>query len=591
MSKWPGGDRHRHPIQLLDRLKKAATLAPVAAASTPPLPGLADIKSAVKSICSRLQSSPFERSRCSALAFKMRFISGIIDDMESLELDCTHDISKEILDIERDIDTALASKPSTFRRADYVLEALDRLEKRAESVVNLIQAKLQVRTSIMANYRQAGDIHPSISMWFLTLDQLGVVEAHEITDQVIVPFERHIWYSKYAIESRETVLRGNVTESRRIGRVNGVPVVYTRYSAARASDAEKLAKARLDWHRRCLHLNVASILGVTTGTRLDGVILATGDLTLEEFWRRVDSPRAVAECIKGILTIPSWVLLEPDDRYGRHRLLYMEMAQVDMNGHITSTLTDNPEHQQFLYPPNYWRAGAKYEWVSLALSICTDATYGGGYGWVSNFLDGMARLTPGPTELNTLRLAATTGALPAYKNIWWLEEYSPPVAILSGDVSFIVFMEGQSQSEWLLEPLRLTPEATSSGSNWTTQALPYSPRTMAFIVIDDKTDYQRLSWKARAQFWEQTLSGVPTPNLESLSVCTGISYSIHIRSKGEAIDAIPHPSRRVTALYHHRRPLARSNPRDYWGYLSFSSNPEDRDSDLERNGWILKHDM
>ncbi|QRV98457.1 hypothetical protein RhiJN_26476 [Ceratobasidium sp. AG-Ba] len=588
MSKSTRGNRHRQPNQLLGRLIRVVTLAPVAAASTTALPGLADIKLAIKTISSRLQSSAFERSRCSALAFKMRLISGMIDEMELLELDCVHDISMEILDIERDIDTALTSKPWTFRRADHVLDALDHLEQRANSVVALVQMKLQLRSSITADYKQ-----------------LEVVKSHEITDQVIVPFERLVRYPRYMVEHRETLSRGNVAESRRFGLVNGAPVIYIRYSAARASDAEKLAKARIDWHRRCLHLNVASVLGVTTGTRLDGVILATGGLTLKEFWRRADSPRAVAECIKGILTIPSGVSLEPGDRYRRRAWLYMEMAHVDMNGHITFTLTDNQEHQEFLSPLEYIYTGTKYEWVNLALITCSNAKYGDGYDSVSNFLNGMARLTASLTELSTLRLVETTGVPAPHKQAWCTQRSAPPVAVLPGDVGRfnhdfelkadimdmveLSSFSGGSKTEWLLEPSRLRPAATSFGSDWTTQVLPCSPSAASFEVFHDEMDYRQLSWKARAQFWEQTLRVVSKSNLESLGVCTHILYRIRIIHKGGAIITMRYPFHRVTMLYHHRRPLARSNPRDYWGYLSFSSNPEDRDSDLERNGWILQH--
>ncbi|QRV84390.1 hypothetical protein RhiJN_12406 [Ceratobasidium sp. AG-Ba] len=68
--------------------------APLAAASTLPLPGLGDIKTVIEGIASLLQTSPFERSRCSTLAFKVRSLSSMVDDIQELELDYVEEVTK-----------------------------------------------------------------------------------------------------------------------------------------------------------------------------------------------------------------------------------------------------------------------------------------------------------------------------------------------------------------------------------------------------------------------------------------------------------------------------------------------------------------
>ncbi|QRV98454.1 hypothetical protein RhiJN_26473 [Ceratobasidium sp. AG-Ba] len=568
--------------------------APLAAASTLPLPGLGDIKTVIEGIASLLQTSPFERSRCSALAFKVRSLSSMVDDMEELELDYIEDVTNELLAIKQDFSIALAPRSSSLRRADEMIEALELLNMRTDTIIKMIEAKLKLETAISNKYKAYGEI-----------------KTHEVSEQVLVPFERRSCPCGDIIEYQDTNSRGGVIESRFTGHVGNIPVLYTRYSAVRASDAEKvfagiphwpqklphdfrpdkMERARIDWHERYMHPNLARIFGVTPGIRLKGVVLTTGRLEWDEFWRCVASPRAATQCIKDLMAIPKTITLESRDPLSLPIRLYPETARVDLDGHITFTLTDIQEARCTLTLPGSWMLGSEASWLSSAVAVCGAAISQDRYKLLSNFLTELAPITSGITELRVLKLAETTKAPPrSLGHAQYKAASTPSFTIWPGDVGtwthvskYDTLYSVNQHAQWVVHPHGPNLEYMSRQNKWETKSMSICHGFAAIVPPRSNDLYQQWDWERRAKFWRSYVSGSSNQDIQDLCTCTTVGYLISVEEYGVGANN--------RFVYYHRRPFARSNPRDFWGYMSLSSDPENRNSDLERNGWVLKHSI
>ncbi|KAG8769022.1 hypothetical protein FRC12_005216 [Ceratobasidium sp. 428] len=247
------------------RLLPAATLN--AAVS---LPGFRELATIANSLVDIVKGSTTERDRCVAIEFRIRSTTRLVQDMPLLR-------QKDIDEFERtmvphaepdvhytsdfqairtlfDDTSPLGHKP--YQGADVQLEILEELDRRLEVVDNLVKMRLQLGDYIASNN-----------------SRLNEVDAHSIVDQQLIPLRSLRWPDQMA-ESLE--VQPLVRISHRSGRIGNMPISYVTYSCAQApGEAEARVREELQWMSRFIHPNVATIVGVTRGPWLNGIVYSS----------------------------------------------------------------------------------------------------------------------------------------------------------------------------------------------------------------------------------------------------------------------------------------------------------------------------
>ncbi|KAG8707822.1 hypothetical protein FRC08_000268 [Ceratobasidium sp. 394] len=560
------------PTRLLSNGISLATLGTAVS-----LPGFAELSSITDSFIDSLKDSPCNHNRCSALEFKIRSMLKLVASMDKFDHDDIQELESELRNIKGMFDRATASRRISYRTAEHHLETLDSLDKRIDYLVELIKMKTGIKATSARE-----------------IDQLDVLKAYEITDQVVLPSSLRPpspLNELGIIPGRPDKDAGQaVTVFRCSGRIGSTRVTYITYSSARAAAAQTRIVEDLRWMSQCLHPNVSVVMGVTKGPWLNGIVLTSALLPLYDFLRRSTDPVTLARCFRELLSVKSYLELKhpPYPAIGE--------ASVDLNGHVIIAPPSRTPDETIINTFHWRSYRGVDEYARNLISILSSETtlY---FPW-SNFLDLMVQCHGPFTELKMLQLAEKAKALPMSSYTYWEATAPPPFTVCVGEVGIYSRDLMKSTFEWStihchrsvddLEfsvvawrprkcspALDLTPVISSDG--WLTYKLPrgfYQLLLQSKLPVDDRAE-----WASLVAHWVHKYKELPGEvQLEALSLCTRLQFRLEVNGQLD-----------FEALYYHRRPTARTEPRSFWGHVSTSPDPNFRDGDLENMGFEVTY--
>ncbi|KAG9080373.1 hypothetical protein FRC06_006664, partial [Ceratobasidium sp. 370] len=547
-----------------------------------PLSGLHELTSIAETLIDSLQDSSFEHVRCSTLALRIRHLLDIAVDMTELDPNGVQKLKRDLQETKIAFEEASSPRRVDFRKAKRNLQALEDLERKVNALVELIKMKLQLQL-VFAQQD----------------DGLKAVEAHEIRDQTILPPTPGQWEHQQWLVSAG---REGVTTCRRSGRVGKLPVVYVTYSAVDAIDAEKGVREALNLYSQCLHPNVATVMGITKGQRLNGIVFASAAMPYEEFLSRVSSPTALIRCLRGSLSSAFYFLNIRMNGSERRPVLRPGVAQVEPNGHVIVTPTENIFELIRLYPLRVPSMKNLDPAVLLTLQLFE-------YNPDSKFPDLMAQCRDRLTELKVLELADAANVLPMRSRVkLWTGIQPPPFTLQAGDVGKYAKELQSNNLQWstvdrsqiatgqflMLSPLPSRCGGDEAGKVWASAKIEANTwRTLelhhGFEGTMSKSFLERwpekpLDWKSLVAHWTRLVNGLPGgAGLESVCLCREAHMQVLVKQHGSLPDN--------NKVYFHRRLPFNSDPQDFWGFFSSNIDPTAREDDLNNKGWAFSYDL
>ncbi|KAG8723803.1 hypothetical protein FRC09_001705 [Ceratobasidium sp. 395] len=199
------------------------------------------------------------------------------------------ELETELQNIQTTFNEASSLGRHDYRKSELELELLDDLRQRLDDLVKLTELRLQVQ-----------------SLATLEAGQLNVINTHEILDQVVLPLHLQGYWFDYNSESYQKIQDWEGHTCRRSGRVGATHVTYVTYSSTNTADAEARVRQELKWMSQHLHPNIATIIGVTKGPWLNGIVSTSALLPYEEFLHSVNDPSALARCFRDLLSVQSF---------------------------------------------------------------------------------------------------------------------------------------------------------------------------------------------------------------------------------------------------------------------------------------------
>ncbi|KAG8771416.1 hypothetical protein FRC12_003633 [Ceratobasidium sp. 428] len=593
-----------------------------------PIPGLNELLSVTELFIEGLQDSPFEHARCSTAA---RNIESLVDvAARVIELDPSATRRLERYDIgERSHTAGLTTNTSnldeiknlltelavprrhSFGKSKRKLQALEDLEHRISALIKT--TKLELKALKLEMQAEA---------------ELSVINPHEIHDRVNIDshwrWRQH--RRKMGLEAHERGERKAVTTCNLSGRIGRMSVIYRTYDGDNESEVARRVRRDLRLYTRlktdpCISSRIGTVMGVTKGVRLNGIVLLSATLPPIEFAHKVTSPRVFAKFMREIDAYTVQQALEQCDRGFRipdsAEYLYVEDVHVDIDGHVTLTVAPY-RGAVFPYDSRTWIYYHRdfYPSYHLALEVLTA---GGSFEHPTKprtkFLEDLSNRKSCFSELQVLQLADEAGVLPYRTNLRWSNgDGLPPFTVLPNELGAYCKRsadDGLAISEWMLLDQTLvghnhSTEHISGTCNWVSGTRPLEPTAttgedgwytyeQSFSNLGghgpgltlqhyQHTPLSSFDWKTTVDKWAPKIkSSHRAIRIDSLALCRRIFFTVSItRSK-----TLPDSGK----LYYHRRPSARSDPASFWGYLSTNPDPLALEDNVRSKGWVLEYEL
>ncbi|KAG8686458.1 hypothetical protein FRC08_012500, partial [Ceratobasidium sp. 394] len=290
-----------------------------------PIPGLHEFMRIAEVLIDSLRDSPYEHGRCSTLALRIEHLIDITVDMVQLDPDSVQELKRDLEGVQTAFGKASSPGRLDLGRAKRNLQALEDLEQQVDALVKFTEIKLNLQLALTQQD-----------------DKLKAIDAHAIQDQKILPPVTRPWWCKYQ-QPLITAKQESVTTCYRSGHVGRLPVVYVTYSSTSAIGTEKYIRQELDIYSQCLHPNVATVMGVTRGSRLNGVVFTSAALPVEEFLGRVSSLAILGRCLQEFEASSEYFRTIQEGRS------YPGAAHVQPDGRVIIIPTNNFKEQITLF--------------------------------------------------------------------------------------------------------------------------------------------------------------------------------------------------------------------------------------------------
>lgn len=351
---------------------------------------------------------------------------------------------------------------------------------------------------------------------------------------------------------------------------------------------------------------VASIVGVTRGyDGLNGLLFHMDGIPAMKFIQISVAGAVLARFVKGFVQIGDF--MRQRSILGEVVDINLGMTTVAPNGHVTFLLrreelsddSDGSEEGE-MYPP-----------TELAMDICGDELrYDDDDDEprssfpsepMVKYIESLASLGHShPTKLQLLKIAAECGFDPKYSISYWSNTAAPLFTLCPGDLGSVDDSAYEGETWEVLEAFNSTsaesyiydPKDGEHICSW--QSLPRTHPEYWTWVSDCHCETARIAIKYSElqERWKDVLkkarivSEQQEIDLHDISYARAMTFEITAAKRSSSIQPMTDAS-----LYFHRNPLARSTPRDFWGFFSTHSDPCASSTGLEDLGWTLKHQV
>ncbi|KAF8605573.1 hypothetical protein BDV93DRAFT_42915 [Ceratobasidium sp. AG-I] len=271
-----------------------------------PLPGIGELEGAINGLRDTLNASGYAKEEYESLVNHLESLLVIARSASQPE-DFT-ELFHDLTDIKSRLEAEFNRKSRiSMMRSQARLELLDNMNREVDRML----MRFQLRSLAQSNKL------PAVQKRASGIENMLVIPSHEILPQ------EETWSRFGQHSSSRGLLRdayntddGRVMISQRLGRYNKLSVIYKTYSSMSDDAAAEWAAMELKFLSKCLHKNVAKIVGVTKGYHgLDGVIMqigTKGELPPEEFLSRPMSGAALVHYIRGVHSALSFMNSRPE---------------------------------------------------------------------------------------------------------------------------------------------------------------------------------------------------------------------------------------------------------------------------------------
>ncbi|KAG8717517.1 hypothetical protein FRC09_014148 [Ceratobasidium sp. 395] len=261
-------------------------------AANVPLPGFAELGDMMKELVEDWKTADHKNNELVWLTTRLEDLCSVIIEFDMAEYPDVFDAWRKFNELKDSLAEGFKCRLSLgIHSAEQKQRLLDGLNHEIDRVVEMTLLRLALGQA------QSSKHNP--------IENFQVIYAHEITDQIPV-------YSTVClngpIPASEKISwplapdRPVVTSSTRRARLGKASVMYKTFNSRSDSGlAAKVAEVELKHLSRCLHPNVAKIVGVTKGyDGLNGYVVAEDGIPLDQFLFRVNSGAALVKLIRGI---------------------------------------------------------------------------------------------------------------------------------------------------------------------------------------------------------------------------------------------------------------------------------------------------
>ncbi|KAG8721210.1 hypothetical protein FRC09_008260 [Ceratobasidium sp. 395] len=182
--------------------------------------------------------------------------------------------------------------------------------------------------------------------------------------------------------------------------------------------------------------------------------------------------------------------------------------------------------------------------------------------------DGWARCTSPPpfTDL--------PGQVGVYQESWPGEWLSLCSDISITDLPTLYFSEDGGSERVIVTPLIVEPDG------WLTYELPSG--FVSIVSWESRLPFNPVVWQDIVEQWTRRPGPLSEQvELESISLCYYVDFWIDVKRETDLLDH--------DHVYYHRCPVACTDPRSFWGYLSTNKDPQAWNDNLENMGWKLRY--
>ncbi|KAG8759758.1 hypothetical protein FRC12_009694 [Ceratobasidium sp. 428] len=487
------------------------------------------------------------------------------------------ELETELQNIQTTFNKASSLGRHDYRKSELELELLDDLEQRLDDLVKLTELRLQAQ-SLAASED----------------DRLDIIKAHEVLDQVVLPLHLQGYRFDYDSESYQKIQDWEGHTCRRSGR--RTPKQYVLLLVRdhntmpedifRGRSPRSIYKIRL--YTGLSHPNIATIIGVTKGPWLNGIVSTSALLPYEKFLHSVNDPSALARCFRDLLSVQSFFR-------GRRDVYPLEL-RMDPTGRVVVTPTNDSRASCSLSLLLFSKG---FDPVTKTLASVFNRGLKD-FPWPA-ILDHMVQSRGSFTLLRLYQLADRANAFPMMACLHWLQPQPPPFTILPGEIGTYSGDDYRGDFKWAtLSRHQVVKKETIMGyrhlnrwqmfrpptptitAGWLTYELPPDITSLSWMTSIPQV--ASLEWKDLVAHWAREYRTRPREvGLESLSLCMSLKFHIKVVQRNSSADS--------ENIYYHCHPSALSDPTSYWGYLSTNKDPEAQCDNLERQGWEFQYDL
>ncbi|KAG8694311.1 hypothetical protein FRC09_009921 [Ceratobasidium sp. 395] len=381
------------------------------------LPGLAELEDVATALIKNWKTADRNDSEFSGLATRVEGICSLLHEVDVMEHTGVSEALRRLYEIKGILAEELKRRSRLgVLGTEQKQRLLDSLRSEVDRIVEVTHLRL---TIMQAQYHRHNPI-----------DNFQVISAHDIIDRSVV-YERN-----YYLASEDT----NQPAIKHTAHTLTVAMPLRcdcSYSLSRQqSQADnyrrKAIETELKCLSRCLHPNVASVMGITKGyDGVSGYVLATDGMPLNQFMRHVDSGASLVKCIQGY----EHAIVAVREVSQRFSVIHSDVT-VQPNGHLVASPA--------LYNSGYYPLGPSYGKTSHPATLLVLGIHNINnntrppHPELANFLDDISVLGRQTfTVLEVARLAAKYKALPGRRMHSWDDEASaPPFTINAEDTGY-----------------------------------------------------------------------------------------------------------------------------------------------------------
>ncbi|KAG9103454.1 hypothetical protein FRC06_010651 [Ceratobasidium sp. 370] len=561
--------------------------------SKPPLPGISEVGEVMKSLIGSMKTQGYDNEQLTLLMERVEGLLSIAEDFD----DSRH---PELADMARQLNGAKETFETESKRqwqsgilgAEQRQIMLDHITCKIDGIMEATSLRIQLRRA---------EARPN------PIDNFLVVGAYEITGQTVLYKGTHRCESALQRVARfgrlgDSECGSPTTSITRRGWLGKVPVTYKTYSSRSGDAATKVAEEELKYLSRCLHPNVATVIGVTKGySGPNGYVVTAGGMLIRQFASNVDSGATFVKCIRGILEVVDLDLMNALGVTCTRPWMHNFHVTVQPDGHpIVFPILDNEEdtsNSVDLYRNLIFEAfdTPTNPAAQLAADACSGSYRVRSISQVHKFLDSLAALDWKTfTPLEVARLAAACEMAPA-ESLHALDGYSGSMFPFflndrgieyGGDCDSLGIQwdpaEGQCAPTIMMHradgngnSITKMPRVNAAeGAQWVSVPLVNSQWNGVYWgYLDRNPIFYKQASQARMALRKRGLK----PN--DVSYCHRMAYQLIFESTGGVSES----------LYLHRNLSSWSDPHGFWDFLSTSADPRSDTARLKRKDQVVDY--